>query len=134
MKEGRSRQEASVMDLLFDPRQLLDWDRCPNRKTIYRHAIRQLHLLATLCPDFGVRQSAAIFLAKEFAPPPETGARAWGDQEALAMTRIEAILERRGIGAASRASGGPLELEAEAEGDFSTRERDEVEAEEEDDG
>jgi hypothetical protein len=132
MKAGRSRQETGVMDLLFDPEQLLDWDRCPNRKTIYRHAIRQLHLLATLCPDFGVRQSAAIFLAKEFAPHPETGGRVWGEQEQVAVTRIETILKRRGIHAASRDSGEPLELEAEAEGDFSTGERDAAEAGEED--
>jgi hypothetical protein len=120
------RQESSVMDLLFDQRQLLDWDIGPDRETLYSHAIRQLHLLATLCPDFGVRQSAAIFLAKEFAPKPPTGAGGWGEEEALAVTRIEAILRRRGISAPSSDMGEPLELEADAEGSFSTRDKDEA--------
>jgi hypothetical protein len=42
------------------------------------------------------------------------------------VTRIEAILRRRGISAPSSDMGEPLELEAAAEGSFSTRDAGEV--------
>src|SRR5262245_8266980 len=48
----------------------LDWsnDALPNSVVVFNFAVRQLMILASACPDFGVRSHAAEFLAREFSP------------------------------------------------------------------
>ena len=97
----------AAWELLYSAAGLPEWEGAPDPATMYGFAIREMSILARLCPDLQVRFAAVKFLAQEFAPqvPSE------GEEERerrMAHIEIEQILRAKGLRPPQDA---PIELE-----------------------
>ena len=103
----------AAWELLYSAAGLPQWEGAPNPATMYGFAIREMSILARLCPDLQVRFAAVKFLAQEFAPqqPSETEEER---ERRMAHIEIEQILKARGIAGPETE---PLEMEIVSEGD-----------------
>jgi hypothetical protein len=111
--EQRERLDHLLADLSRGSLLEVLEEKDPADRVLFQFAVRQLMLLSSLAGDETIRLASARFLAEQFAPRPQAppAGRAWGEQEQMAIRKIDEILVRRGL---SRAPG--MELEAVQEG------------------
>jgi hypothetical protein len=61
-------EERARWDLLFSQAGLPEWESMPDAATLYSFAIKEMSILARLCPDLEIKYQAIQFMAREFAP------------------------------------------------------------------
>jgi hypothetical protein len=74
-------------------------DKDPADRILYQFAVKNLMLLASLAEDEAIRLASAQFLTRQFAPRPQIApaGQVWGEQEQVAIRKIDEILVRRGL-------------------------------------
>jgi hypothetical protein len=90
-------------------------DKDPADRILYQFAVKQLMLLSSLADDAAIRLASAQFLTKQFAPRPQAApaGQVWGEEEQVAIRKIDEILLRRGL-----SKPQAMEFEAVQEGNL----------------
>ena len=99
--------ESPTWELLYSAAGLPEWEGAPDPATMYGFAIREMSILARLCPDLQVRFAAVKFLAQEFAPQVPSESEEERERR-MAHIEIEQILQAKGLRPPQDA---PIELE-----------------------
>ena len=97
----------ATWELLYGAAGLPQLEGAPDAATMYSFAIREMSILARLCPDLQVRFAAVKFLAQEFAPQVPSESEEERERR-MAHIEIEQILQAKGL---LPPQDAPIELE-----------------------